>query len=228
MKPLTAFIPALIAATGFALAMQSSCAKAQSLFNNRASSGQGQTTTTTGSLFSRNTGFAPAANATGAQGAASAFVGRSNRGFVGSRTASQSSASGADVGDASRRATAPRRAGSAVTERAETTPAASQQREAAGTRGRRRPIVPRHRIAFGFAPKQATAISSQLTTQLAKLSETNSDFANIQVQVEPGGRVKLQGQVPSNNTRKLVAILVRLEPGVRQVENELSVAAERK
>ena len=37
------------------------------------------------------------------------------------------------------------------------------------------------------------------------------------------GQVTLRGKVPSESTRKLVAILVRLEPGVRKVQNELVV-----
>ena len=104
----------------------------------------------------------------------------------------------------------------------------SRQQGALSGRSRRTSIVPRHRIAFEFPARRATEIRSRLQTQLDNLTTMNPDFARITLQVDAKGRVNLQGQVPSEATRKLAAILVRLEPGVRDVHNELSVEAERK
>lgn len=224
---------AIIAAIGVMLSLHHASAHGQSLFNNRASAGPGRSsaTSTAGSLFSSNIGFPQPATANATQGATGSFVGRSNRGFVGSRASSQSSSSGGETGNPDRRSAGSRtatgaRGGGVGSERAPTPSLADGQREASSG-VRRTPIVFRHRIAFEFPAKQATAITGQLTKQLANLADRYPDFAQIKVFVEPDGLVKLQGQVPSDDTSKLAAIIAGLEPGVRGVQNELEVAGDR-
>lgn len=226
MRRPTACRFAIFAAVGVALWMQHPCAWAQSLFNNPARAGQGQATgtSTTGSLFG-SIGFPQPVNAT--QGAAGSFVGRSNRGFVGSRASSQSSSSGGETGarpGGSQRAAGARGDGS-VNARASTPSSEDGQRQESGG-ARRARIIPRHRIAFEFPARQESAITGFLTTQLSNLAERYPDFAQIKVRVEAEGVVKLQGHVPSEHTRKLAAIIAGLEPGVRSVQNELTVAGD--
>lgn len=222
---------AIMAATGVVLSLQHSCVHAQSLFNNRTSAGQRSATSTTGSLFPRNTGFPQPASANATPGASGSFVGRSNRGFVGSRVSSQSSTSRGESDNAVRRSFGSRSAtglrGDGVAARGESTPPREGGQRDASSGVRRARIIPRHRIAFEFPAKPAAAITGQLTTQLAKLADRYPDFAHITALVEANGRVKLQGHVPSDDIRKLAAIIVGLEPGVRGVQNELAVEDDR-
>ncbi|MDA1052664.1 MAG: BON domain-containing protein [Planctomycetota bacterium] len=213
---------AIVAAMSVALLMLHASANAQSLFNTRGSSGQTQAsvTSTAASPFG-SIGFPRPASANNTQGAGGAFVGRSNRGFVGGRAASQSSASGGGDGNANRGAAGSRSGGEGVVERAAVPPSADRQLESSINSARRTRIIPRHRIAFEFPAKQAAAINGELTRQLANLAARYPDFAHIEVQVEPDGIVKLQGQVPSDDTRKLAEIIIGLEPGVRGVQNKL-------
>lgn len=224
MRLTTACGPAILAAAGFALSVHASCAHAQGLFGSRGSAGQNQPSATSpaGSLFSRNIGFPSSANTNQVPGSGRSFVGRSNQRFVGGGALSQSTSSGSDSANTNRRA-APRR----VAAGEGTSTPVSREGAAVSNGVRRKPIIPRHRIAFEFPAKAATAISGQLNSQLQKLAATKPEFAGIKVQVEPLGRVKLTGQVPSDDIRKLAAIMVRLEPGVRKVQNELAVAANR-
>ncbi len=46
----------------------------------------------------------------------------------------------------------------------------------------------------------------------------------LKIQVDQNGVVVLRGQVESEHARRLAENLVRLEPGVREVRNELQVA----
>jgi hypothetical protein len=218
----------IFAAAGFALSMLPTAAPAQSLFSSRGGSGQNQSSgsTSTGSLFSRNTGFPSGANANQTQSAGNAFVGRSNRGFVGGGGTGQSSSSNAEFGGASR-SPATRRAAAGAAEGNGSTPLTGREGNVAPGLGQRKPIVPRHRIAFAYPAREKSAIGEHLRTQLAKLAVRNPAFATIEVQVEADGQVRLQGRVPADDTRKLAALLVGFEPGVRGVRNELVVEADR-
>ena len=63
-------------------------------------------------------------------------------------------------------------------------------------------------------------IETALSAQLTKLLEGRVG-GGIYVQVAADGQVTLRGRVPSEDVRRLAAALVRLEPGVRRVRNEL-------
>jgi hypothetical protein len=175
-------------------------------------------------MFPSNIGFSPSTNTNATPGAGGAFVGRSNREFVGGREASQSVSGVGENSNANRRAAGSQDRGAAAVERAAVPPGADSQREATSNGIRRRQIVPRHRIAFAFPAKRPDAITGELSSQLANLAARYPDFSHITVLLEPDGLVKLQGQVPSDDTRRLAAIIVGLEPGVRSVQNELAVA----
>lgn len=222
-KPLRCGFASVVAAT-VALALQHACVQAQGLFNNQAAGGRTQTsaTSTTGSLFSGNVGVQRSANAAASRRAGGSFVGRSNQGFVGGGTGSQSSTDG-ERSNTARGAEPARRLVRPATDGQAEASSAGGRRGTDGGRGRPTKIVPRQRIAFPFVPRDATAISAELEKQLANLAARNADFAQVRVSVDAAGRVELRGQVPSENTRKLAALLIRLEPGVRAVHNELSV-----
>jgi len=221
---------AAVTVAGFAL---NSGAQAQSLFNNRPAAGQtrsanGPTSTASpsGSMFSRNVGSPPATNTGLGPAASGAFVGRSNQGFVG-RGAPGAAAAAVEANGSGRRGEPERRVGRAASGSEAAAPAASRIGEAGSGRRKLTTIVPRQRIAFEFVAREPATISAQLQAQLANLAARNPAFAQIHAGVDADGQVRLQGRVPTEGTRKLAAILVRLEPGVRAVHNELIVADER-
>lgn len=207
----------ILALLGTAVSVPGSLAHAQSLFGNNAARGRNQPSATVSNFSRIGIPQPPGAR----EGQSGGFIGRSNRGFVGNRAASQSGGEGNTV----RGSAQPRR--SVNTAQNASPPArVSGPRETLPGTARRRTIVPRHRIAFEFAAREATEISGTLQQQLENLAARNPAFARINVDVDSAGRVILQGQVPSENTRKLAAIMVRLEPGVRAVQNELAIEAD--
>jgi len=70
-----------------------------------------------------------------------------------------------------------------------------------------------------------SSISQTLSSQFAGVAESSPDFAQITVRVDDDGKATLDGRVRSNATRELAEILVRLEPGVRSVQNDVIVAS---
>ena len=87
---------------------------------------------------------------------------------------------------------------------------------------RRTPLyAPRLAVGFGFTPRSGTELSSEMA---ARLSSTLSlgESSSIEVLVE-GAKAILRGEVPSERDRRMAGLLVRFEPGVAQVQNELKV-----
>jgi osmotically-inducible protein OsmY len=66
-------------------------------------------------------------------------------------------------------------------------------------------------------------MSQLLKSQLQNIAESNPEFAGITAEIGDDGQVTLIGHVGSNETRRLAEIVVRLEPGVLSVKNELTV-----
>lgn len=82
-------------------------------------------------------------------------------------------------------------------------------------------IRPRHRIAFSYTPRQTESIAATLQSRLTNLS---SPIAGVQVTLDNEGTAILSGTTDSTYDARLAAALARLEPGVRTVRNELTVA----
>jgi len=78
-------------------------------------------------------------------------------------------------------------------------------------------------IAFSYQPRSPSETSQLLRSQLQNVAESNPEFAGIKAEVGDDGQVILTGHVRSNDTRRLAEIVVRLEPGVYSVKNELTV-----
>lgn len=87
----------------------------------------------------------------------------------------------------------------------------------------RRVIRPRQEIAFTFPQRSNSAISDSLNTQFTRLSARDPRLQNVTVVIDAGGAATLRGEVDSLETSRLASIMARLEPGVRSVENELTV-----
>lgn len=149
--------------------------------------------------------------------AAGGFVGRGNpRGqFVGARRVTQPNTPPfVDVQRGSPSPSPPRTAVSESSSR--TTP---QVRD---SRSGRRPVRARDRIAFSFDSPQPADVDAALASQFTALANRYAIFSAISAEAAPGGHVTLRGEVPSDDERRLVELLVQMQPGVRSVQNELT------
>ena len=86
---------------------------------------------------------------------------------------------------------------------------------------------PQQRIAFQYPAPRPRQLSATVEQRLRMLSRRGRPLAGLQVQVDQSGTVVLQGQVASEEARKLAVALVRLEPGVRRVVDRLQVKPSR-
>jgi len=139
-----------------------------------------------------------------AQVGQNAFVGGNNQGFVGNRLAGQQNAGtqGPQFGNLSRSTQRP-----------------TQQQQ---TNTQRKTMRPQYRVGFAAPPIQVGPLESKLQTSLADLPILKNR-PGVQVNVSQSGVVSLSGVVASDHERKLLAAFVRLEPGVREVDNQLAV-----
>ena len=88
------------------------------------------------------------------------------------------------------------------------------------------PIVrPRQKIAFEYTLPTSSAIQSTIEARLTKLSDKRHSLKSVMVAVEDKGEVVLRGEVASADDAKLAENMLRQEPGVRSVRNELSFPA---
>lgn len=83
------------------------------------------------------------------------------------------------------------------------------------------PIRPQQRIAFDFPKPPANQLLMSAQTRFAKLSARQPQLAGLGISVSTDGVATLTGQVASENQKKLAEQLLRLEPGIRNVQNEL-------
>lgn len=88
------------------------------------------------------------------------------------------------------------------------------------------PQVIRPQIQLGFqAPTLAAPVlETTLTTRLASLPALESRADGVHMSADETGAVTLTGKVASDDDRRLLEALIRLEPGVRGVRNDLQVA----
>jgi hypothetical protein len=197
--------------------------RAQSLFGSRGPLSQGRGGTPTSSPSSSPT--LPGAGSLAPTGGLApttpgGFIGRGNTGgrFVGAQQAGQQRASATSTGEALE----PRSAG-VQREGAERQVTSNERPGSVGTS--RQPIRARERIAFTFSAPEPASIDSALSARFAKLAVRYPVFAGLTTEADDDGRVTLRGEVPSDAEKRLAEILVRLQPGVRAVANELTVPA---
>jgi hypothetical protein len=85
-------------------------------------------------------------------------------------------------------------------------------------------IRPQHRVAFTYIPVTTDAIESRLHTQIQESTASGgAALSGVTVNLDAEGKAILRGTVDSAETRDVVDALIRLEPGVRSVVNELTV-----
>ncbi len=87
----------------------------------------------------------------------------------------------------------------------------------------RRAVRPQQKVAFEIPQRTETEIRTTLQTQFTALSQ-HPTLSGVDCTMDSDGVAILSGTVDSASARLLAANVVRLEPGVRRVKNELTVA----
>lgn len=88
----------------------------------------------------------------------------------------------------------------------------------------RLPLRPTQRIAFDVSAATPTAAVERVATRFTAIAESRPELSEVTFAADDAGNVVLRGNVDSEESARLVAALVRLEPGVREVVNELTIA----
>lgn len=83
-------------------------------------------------------------------------------------------------------------------------------------------VRPQLTVDFAYPQPTAAKMTQHLDTRFQKLA-TRLPVKNVQI-VAVDGVVTLRGQVASEDKRKLAENLARLEPGVKSIQNELTVS----
>jgi hypothetical protein len=84
-------------------------------------------------------------------------------------------------------------------------------------------VRPRHRIAFAFESRSLAKIQTSLDVRFSLLLTKRPEFKNVTIAVGKPGELTLSGNVPSSTVKRIATAMVRMEPGVRRVTNQLSV-----
>lgn len=83
----------------------------------------------------------------------------------------------------------------------------------------------RPQVSFPYDSRVSESVNVALASQFRRIGQSNPDFGDIQFTMDDRSEVTLTGTVPREHAGRLAAALIRLEPGVRSVRNELTVAA---
>lgn len=82
-------------------------------------------------------------------------------------------------------------------------------------------------LKIGFAlpqPQMISQLMGPVNVPIQRVAMARPEFKNVDVQFAKGGVAVIVGQVPTAASRRLAANLIRLQPGVRSIENRLLVA----
>ncbi|MCA9004133.1 MAG: BON domain-containing protein [Planctomycetaceae bacterium] len=85
---------------------------------------------------------------------------------------------------------------------------------------------PQLRVAFSAAPLPLSNLQTSMGDSFTRIKERHEQLRNVEFQLNPDHSVTLRGEVESAGAKKLVEFMAMLEPGVRTVKNELTIAAQ--
>ena len=85
---------------------------------------------------------------------------------------------------------------------------------------------PQQRIAFRYQAPRPAQLAATVRLRLETLQRRGTPLQGLRIRVDEQGTVVLQGRVESEEARRLAVALVRLEPGVRRVEDRLEVGVQ--
>ena len=86
-------------------------------------------------------------------------------------------------------------------------------------------VRPSLRVAFTVQSRSMTTIKTSLDTRFSSLLTSRPQFRGVTIAVGKPGELTLAGQVPTAAAQRMAAALARMEPGVRKVNNQLTIAA---
>lgn len=86
-----------------------------------------------------------------------------------------------------------------------------------------RRIRPQLKLGFSIPPMATPAVSNTLAVRLTAAQPSLGSVENVNLKLDDAGVVTLTGRVQSQEAKSLAAAILRLEPGVRKVVNELEV-----
>ncbi len=89
-----------------------------------------------------------------------------------------------------------------------------------------RRIRPQLKLGFSIPPMATPAVSNTLAVRLTAAQPSLGSVENVNLKLDDAGVVTLTGRVQSQEAKSLAAAILRLEPGVRKVVNELEVTPE--
>lgn len=88
----------------------------------------------------------------------------------------------------------------------------------------RKIVRPRARIAFKYSKPQIQQIRTRVTTQIGRVFTRKAELQNLTMRMSDAGVAVVSGTVESEDDARLALALLRLEPGVKSVENKMTVA----
>lgn len=103
----------------------------------------------------------------------------------------------------------------------------SQFQPGAGTPGSSDPrtrIRVQQRLAFEVPARPQSSVTAGLRQRLSLIVARRPQLAGVQFELRPDGRVRLTGRAPDEHQKRLAELLVRMEPGVSGVINEITIA----
>lgn len=83
-------------------------------------------------------------------------------------------------------------------------------------------IRPRQKVAFDYPVPKGDALQTKLQNHLVKVSLRNPTLSNVMLTTNGGGEIVMRGAVSTEAQARLAENLLRLEPGVRTIRNELT------
>lgn len=83
-------------------------------------------------------------------------------------------------------------------------------------------IRPRQKVAFEYPQPKLDAVVAATQTRLQKLAVRYPRLSDVQLAQEADGTIVLRGSAPTEADAKVAESMIRLEPGVRKIRNELT------
>jgi hypothetical protein len=106
----------------------------------------------------------------------------------------------------------------------------NQNRNAGNTQGTRT-IRPSLRLGFTPKPRPTNDLKESLgkrlkalSTRVPSLTSGRSEYASVKFDFSKQGEIVLSGSVPNEDASSLLANILRMEPGVSSVRNDLKIA----
>lgn len=83
---------------------------------------------------------------------------------------------------------------------------------------------PRMQLGFELPAIESGTLNATLTSRLTALPALETRAHGVSMAVDEAGLVTLTGTVANEDDRRMMEILTRMEPGIRDVKNDLTIA----